>query len=338
MNGFWSGLAGKLAERWLTLLVLPGVLYLAVATAAHKLGWAHALDLGRLTTAISAWAKKPAATTTGGQVVLLSAILLGAAAIGLAAQALNGLVERLALALDWHTWPPPLRSIARRLTRRRQDKWDNAHTLYHQLSTEARHARRSGATSTDLTAQRATRHSAYRERIQIGLERPDRPTWSGDRIHAAAIRLDRDLHINLTIVWPYLWAVLPQTARNDLTTSRRALTQATTLTTWALLYLPLTLWWWPALPIALGIAATGWQRTRAATDTHAQLLEATTRLHLTTLSAQLGIPHPDAPRETAAPPQLITQLTLPPVGRPTPALGDTITHHLHTQPPPPRTL
>ncbi|MFD4913060.1 hypothetical protein ACFWNR_07535 [Streptomyces virginiae] len=124
------------------------------------------------------------------------------------------------------------------------------------------------------------------------------------------------MHLHLPIVWPYLWTVLPEPARTDLTTARTALTKATTLTAWAFLYLPLTLWWWPALPLSAGIALTGWRKTRTSTDTYAQLLEATIRLHLTTLATQLGIPH---------------------TGAPTPALGDTLTHHLHTQPPTPNT-
>lgn len=320
MSGFWSGLAGKLAERWLTLLVLPGVFYLAVAATAHTLGQSHALDLHKLTTTITTWTKDPAATTTGGQVVLLAAILTGAAAAGLAAQALAALTERLALAPDWRTWPRPLRRLAGRRTRKRHEPWISAHTTYHQLreAAETRHADRTQPpqTSAELAAARADRYAADRKRGRIGLEEPDRPTWSGDRLHAVTVRLDRDLHLHLPIVWPYLWTVLPDTARTELTTARTTLTQATTLTAWALLYLPLTLWWWPTFFLAAGIAVTGWRHTRTATDTYAQLLEATTRIHLTTLATSLGITHTDTP---------------------TPALGDTLTHHLHTQPPPPDT-
>ncbi|WP_405717343.1 hypothetical protein OG607_00655 [Streptomyces sp. NBC_01537] len=319
MSGFWSGLTGKLAERWLTLLVLPGAFYLAAATTAHTLGWGHALDLHRLTTVVTTRTKNPTATTTGGQIVLLAATLAGAAAAGLAAQALTSVVERLALAGDWQTWPRPLRTIAEQRTNRRRQAWTTAHTSYHQLlaAAEARVVADDAQhppTEAELTVVRDERYAAYRKWFRIGPEKPDRPTWSGDRLHAVTVRLDRDLHLHLPIVWPYLWTVLPEPTRNDLTTARTTLTKATTLTAWALLYLPLTLWWWPALPLSAAIALTGWRRTRTTTDTYAQLLEATTRLHLTTLAAQLGIPH---------------------TGAPTPALGDTLTHHLHTQPPAP---
>lgn len=318
MSGFWSGLTGKLAERWLTLLVLPGAFYLATAATARTLGWAHALDLHRLTTTVTIRMRNPTATTTGGQIVLLAAILAGASAAGLAAQALASVVERLALAPDWRTWPRPLRTVAKQRTTRRRTAWTTAYTDYHQLlaTAETRAADRTQPpqTESELAVAQGKRHAAYRKWIRVGLEKPDRPTWSGDRLHAVVLRMDRDLHLHLPIVWPYLWIALPEPVRNDLTTARTALTKATALTAWALLYLPLTLWWWPAFPLTAGIALAGWRRTRTTTDTYAELLEATTRLHLTTLATQLGIPH---------------------TGAPTPALGDTLTHHLRTHPPAP---
>lgn len=318
MSGFWSGLTGRLAERWLTLLVLPGAFYLAAADTARTLGWAHALDLHRLTTAITTRTKNPTATTTGGQVVLLAATLAGAAAAGLAAQALSSVAERLALAPEWRTWPRPLRTLAAQQTNRRRTTWTDAHARYHALLAVAE-ARASDSsqpppTEAELTEARDERHKAYRTWFRIAMEAPDRPTWSGDRLNAVILRMDRDLHLNLPIVWPYLWTVLPDPARNELTTARAALTKATTLNAWAFLYLPLAMWWWPAIPLSAAIALTGRWRTRTTTNTYAQLLEATTRLHLTTLATQLGIPH---------------------AGGPTPSLGATLTHHLHTQPPPP---
>jgi hypothetical protein len=312
LSDFLASLGGKLAERWLALLVLPGVFFLALATAAHSLGHAHALDLYQLVTIVSGWVKTPTATTTGGQIVLLVAVLAGAAGVGLAAQALGAGIERLTLAADWRTWSSLPRAIAARLTHRRHERWTVTHTRYHELYDQARKARRTGS-ATDLDAVREERRAAYQKRTRIALEEPDRPTWSGDRIHAATVRLDRDLRLNLSIVWPYLWTTLPESGRVDLTRARQTLIQSATLGAWALLYLPITVWWWPALPLSAGIALTARHRLRTAAGTYAQLLEATTRLHLTTLATAIGIPQ---------------------TGTPTPALGATLTHHLHTQPPP----
>jgi hypothetical protein len=120
MSAFLSELGSKLADRWLSLLILPGALYLAVATAAGVLGWGHALDLHLLTTTLTAWAKAPPATTAGGQVVLIAGVLAGAAAVGLTAQALGSGAERLTLAAAWRSWPRPLRRLAQRQVDRRR--------------------------------------------------------------------------------------------------------------------------------------------------------------------------------------------------------------------------
>ena len=112
MGGFLDELGKKLADRWLQLLVLPGAFYLAMAIAARTLGQSRPFDLHRLITQVITWAKTPAASTVGGQVVLLGAALAGSAAVGLAAQALGSLAERLTLAAGWSTWKPPLRQLA----------------------------------------------------------------------------------------------------------------------------------------------------------------------------------------------------------------------------------
>jgi hypothetical protein len=149
---------------------------------------------------------------------------------------------------------------------------------------------------------------------RIATEPPDRPTWSGDRINAVTLRLDRDLHLDLAILWPYLWLTMPDATRTEITAARQALARAITFGAWALLYAPLTIWWWPAALLAAILAVTAWQHTRTATDTYAQLLEAATRLHTNDLARQLGINHTE------------------PLN---PAMGDTLTDLLRTQPPPP---
>ncbi|MFJ8536874.1 hypothetical protein [Streptomyces sp. NPDC093591] len=306
MNGFLNALGQKLAERWLTLLVLPGALYLATATTAHTLGQAHALDYHRLTNHITHWAQAPAATTLGGQVVLLGAILAAAAAAGLAAQSLGTLVQRTALAVGWHTWPPPLRQWAHTRVARRRTRWATAQQRYRQqLDADARTLARDRRRA-DPRPRRAAHHALQR----IAPEEPDRPTWSGDRIHAVTVRLERDHHLDLPLLWPPLWLTLPETTRTEITTAEQALTRATTLAGWALLYAPLTAWWWPAAPLTIALALTARYRLRSATDTYAQLLEAAVRLHATDLATQLGIAH------TASA---------------DPNLGDALTHQLRTR-------
>ncbi|MFF0490937.1 hypothetical protein ACFYTQ_18110 [Nocardia sp. NPDC004068] len=285
MGGLWSELAKKLAEKWLTMLVLPGAFYLAVAAAALTLGHAHALDVGLLVRRITAYAKDPAVGTTGGQVALLAGILAGAAAVGLCAQAVGTLVEHLALAADWTTWPRLAYRPVRWAVARRRRRWEAAGAAYDE------ELRKALAPDPADRPDPVLRHRAARTRARVAVERPERPTWSGDRVHAAAVRLDRDLHLDLATVWPPLWLLLPDAVRTQITDARTASTRAATLAAWSILYVPLTIWWWPAAPLALVIALTARHRIRAATDTYATLLESATWLHIGSLATQLGIEH-----------------------------------------------
>ncbi|NKY30297.1 hypothetical protein [Nocardia gamkensis] len=63
------------------------------------------------------------------------------------------------------------------------------------------------------------------------------------------------------------------------------------LAAWSVLYLALTVWWWPAAPLAVVIAETAHHRIRATTDTYATLLENAARLHTTTDHAGPLGPH-----------------------------------------------
>lgn len=133
MNAFLGQLGQKLAERWLTLLVLPGALYLVAAACARALGQHHLAAPGRISAQITGWSKSSSVTTTAGQVVLLASLLAAAAAAGLAAQALGAAVERAALAADWHSWPSPAHWLADKRARVRRDRWDAAHAEYSRL-------------------------------------------------------------------------------------------------------------------------------------------------------------------------------------------------------------
>ncbi|WP_344123978.1 hypothetical protein [Streptomyces blastmyceticus] len=311
MGGFLTALGQKLAERWLTLLVLPGALFLAVATAAHTLGQSHALDRRLLVSRVTRWAEEPAASTIGGQVVLLGAVLAAAAAAGLAAQGAGTLVQRTVLAADWHSWPRPLRRGARALVARRRARWTSTAARYHrQLDYDALELAHSGR-----RADPGVRHALHRALLRVAAEEPDRPTWSGDRLHSVVVRLERDHHVDLPLVWPHLWLTLPETARAEITAAEQGLTHAGTLAGWALLYAPLTMWWWPAAPLAVALALVARHLIRTATDAYAQLLEAAAHLHVGDLADQLRIEHP---------------------GPPDTALGDSLTDRLRTRTPPPR--
>lgn len=309
MDALWGELGKQLADRWFALLVLPGAAFLAVVATAHILGQPHALDVARLVHQISSDARNPAVKSAAGQIILLLVLLVGAAGTGLLAQALGSLIERLTLAAGWRGWPQPLRSVAgwwmRDIRRRR---WDKAHAVYFA------EYQKELLPDPALRPDPAVRRRAARRRDRVAVERPERPTWSGDRIQAAAIRLDRDFYLDLLTVWPYIWLTCPDEVRSEISKIRTALSGAATLAGWAVIYLAVIWWWWPAAAIAVGLAVAARNRFRAAADTYAKLLESSVRLYAASLAAQLGIDHG---------------------GSLTPQLGATLTRHLQTQLPPP---
>ncbi|MEV5308981.1 hypothetical protein [Streptomyces sp. NPDC052610] len=269
MTGFLAELGRKLAERWFTLLVLPGLGYLLVAGAAVELGhrgWSDWRALG------DAFVSLTQGEPGGQNALAVRAVLLVVAAVplsaglGLLAQALAGPVERALTG----AWPRPLAALAARRTARRADAWQSADTAYR----------------TDGRPEDAARRNA------LAPIPPCHPTWLGDRLHAPAVRLRQEYGIDLATVWPRLWLLLPAATRDTLTETRARLDTAFTLGGWAVLYLPLAALWWPAALIALVAAAVARHRARLAAEVYAELVESAVDLHLDRLLARLAEPRP----------------------------------------------
>lgn len=274
MLGFFHELAKKLAERWLTLLLIPGALFLAAVWVGVGLGQADALDRTRLdalfTDATAAFARQPGGT----QAVLAVAVLLGAAGAALVVQALAGLTRNLWLGL----WP----RYARPFVNGRQRRWQ--HRLDMRRKLEAAYLR-----DTRTSGQQEEINAAGARLNRLALVRPGRPTWMGDRMHGVEqIALNR-YGLDLSFGWPRLWLVLPDTARTEITATHNAFAAAVATGTWAWPYLLLTTVWWPAVIVAVGIGVTGWARARSAISDLAVLSESAIDLHGRLLAIALGI-------------------------------------------------
>jgi hypothetical protein len=290
VGGLLAELGRKLADRWLTLLVIPGALYLATAAAARTLGHAHSFDIDRLTAQVTAWTRSGTVHSTSGLAVILIAALLACAGAGIAAQAAGSAIERVLLAEHHRRWPFPFRQLAQWRVGRRVDCWSKATASYRQkldaqLVAKSRNLSPASADG-DETSLSESRGNATR----IAYERPARPTWIGDRVNAVTVQMDQEYLVDLPTVWPHLWLTMPETTRTEITTARDALTGATSLIGWGVLYLLLTILWWPALAISAATIWTGWRRARAATERYAQLLEAATRVHAPDLARTVGLP------------------------------------------------
>jgi hypothetical protein len=274
MTGLLAEFGKKLAEKWVTLLVLPGLIYLTCIAMALTLRQRHALDLGLLRDSANQIARQPASTSPGVIGLATAGTLAAAAAAALAAAALGQLIERL-----WDT-PRP-----RKLTDRRRRRWEAANKRVWQQTTAAVRAQAEGDHVKDAIARRNA----------ISLTRPERPTWIGDRFRSTDQRILNAYDLDLAGIWPRLWLIIPDSVRTELTTARDRHTSAARLTGWAFLYLPLTWWWWPAFPISTAAAAVAWIRARQTAAALADLIEATVDLYSRDLADRLGISSSDGP-------------------------------------------
>jgi hypothetical protein len=149
---------------------------------------------------------------------------------------------------------------------------------------------RAGAALTARRRQAMTRRLAASQRALPEVYLPARPTWIGDRIRLADDRVAAQYTLRLALVWPRLWLLLDANARAQVTAARERFEQAGVLAGWAVLYLALAPWWWPALPIGLVLAGVGWWRGRGSAALFADVVEATVDLHHRRLVTELGFP------------------------------------------------
>jgi hypothetical protein len=263
MTGFLAEAGQKLADRWAALLAVPGLLYLAAVTAAAVLGQGNALSYPHLSRTIAAWATGPALKSAGGTALIIAAVLAGSLAAGLVAAAGGRLVETLwTLSGD----RPP----AKWLAGRRRDRSARLKAI------------------ADTSADPAAVRVAITRADRICLVEPACPTWIGDRLHACHVRIDKAYGLDLAATWPRLWLTVPDTVRTELGAARDAFSAAARLAAWAVLYLVLAIWWWPAIPIAVIAGIAGVMKGRLAAGNLADLIESAVDLHSAELAAQLG--------------------------------------------------
>ncbi|MET7458238.1 hypothetical protein ABZT03_41710 [Streptomyces sp. NPDC005574] len=285
MNAFLGELGRKLAERWLTLLLLPGALYVTVVTVASVLGQGRALDLRGLSSWIDGLAAARGAGQAGIVVLVAAGALAAAAGAGLAAAALGE-----GVALLWAA--QGRRGPGRWLAERRRERWRRAYA-------EVVAARRAVALSAvpphgaDPQARAALRAALERCR-RICPVPADRPTWIGDRLRAVDLRVHHAYRVDLEALWPRLWLALPDPARAELTGAHAAFRANARLTGWGLMYLLVALWWWPAAVVAAVTLATAWVRARGAAQALADLVEGAVDLYGRDVAAALGALAADA--------------------------------------------
>jgi hypothetical protein len=275
---FLEAIGGKLAERWIALLVLPGALYLVVAVAAVR----HGTDIGGVTRDITALAASPAASNAGAVLAVLIGLAAGAAVVGFAVRALGSIVERI--------WLADAGRLSRLLARRRLRRWEAAEEKYRSALLAAGRAHVTGSAEASALARDAEGLALARNRIAH--TPPRRAFWLGDRMGAADLRVLAAYHLDLESAWPRLWLVLSDPARAALQAARSDFAAATRLVAWGGAYFLLGLTCWPALPIGAATAVAGWRRGRAAGAVLAELVESAVDVHGRDLAIAVGIDCP----------------------------------------------
>lgn len=275
MTGFLGEIGNKLAERWVALLAIPGLLYLTAVTAAAVLGQDRALDYPALSAQASLWMASPSLRSAGGTALIIAAILAGSVLTGVVASTIGQATQML-----WVSRGD--RQPGRWLAERRR----------------ARSRAQKRVADNPAASQEQVR-KAIEKADRICVIDPDRPTWIGDRLRACQVRTRRAYGLDLNVAWPRLWLVMPDVARAEISTAHDAFRAAARLVGWGAMYLVLGIWWWPALIAALVTETAAVVKARNATTTLADLIEATVDLYGRDLAARLGSPW-DGPIPPAA--------------------------------------
>jgi len=279
MSDFFGELSGQLARRWMSLLLIPGALFLAAGYAGLHLRQDHALDANRLVAAVGDTAANVADWPGAAQAVVVVGVLLAAVAVGLVVQALIGPIRALCLG-QWTS--RVLERLADSQIRRRQNRWKE---LYRERATlEMVHP------SHDRTTEQQRRIDRVAGRTnQIAMAEPGSPTWMGDRIHALAQVAINRYGLDLTFGWSRLWLVLPGSVRAEINTAQGGFAAAVLIIAWSLPWFALSLLWWPAALAGVVIAAAGRSRARAKITSLTEQAEAALDIHGRSLATTLGV-------------------------------------------------
>lgn len=269
MDGLLDELGKKIADRWLASVLLPGLVWVFVAVLARQLGWAHALD----TRSAERFVRRLTGSHSVAQEVAVAAgFLIAAVGVAMAASGLATVVRRIWVAPSGHAPMRWFRGI-------RQWRWTRAKRQAERLERIALGT----AKPVDFAAARA-------RQAAISLEPPESATWIGDRWRVNGLRIQRAYGLEVDLLWPRLWALLPDPLREDIATAQQAYEAASIVAAWAVLYALVGIAWGPALLIAAGVLAVGAVRARSATETLCQLVETATDLYGTAVAEQLRIP------------------------------------------------
>jgi hypothetical protein len=288
LTDFWTGLGGKLAERWITLLFSPALAFWAGGLAAWM--WRY----GRPLVSADGWKAlldRWAALLQGLPVVAQGALVVGLLLVivvsNLIVQRLSTPVLRL---LEGYYWPRWLNWLRDRLVGHRSDKIDRDNNRWRQLAARG---------INNLTPRELADFVRLDRRRRSSPAKPERrmPTRLGNILRASEGRPDDYYGLNAVVCWPQLWLLLPDTAKQEVSAARASLNGAAELWLWAVLFIGWTVWAWWALPLGILVAAGSYSQMLGAATIYAELVEGCFHVHRRLLYEALRWPLPVTPAE-----------------------------------------
>ncbi|WP_406356318.1 hypothetical protein [Streptomyces sp. NBC_00658] len=278
ISTFFGSMASRVAERWAAMSGPALTFWLG-----GFLAWARGHG------GLHAAAKRLSAHSTPTQATAVLLALLVVACSALVVQRLTAPFLRL-LEGYWPAWKW-LTGVRESRIRRIETKADSDENQWQVLAGQVQNgvpATRAQVRDFARLDRRLRRRPQARSHYM--------PTGLGNILRASETTPQYKYGLDAVTVWPHLWLLLPDTARQDVQSARRSLDTAAAATLWGLLFCAFAPWTWFAIPVGLTVAAFAtfmWIPARA--KTFADLLEAVFDLYRTALYRQLRWPLPDNP-------------------------------------------
>lgn len=118
------------------------------------------------------------------------------------------------------------------------------------------------------------------------------PTLIGNILRAAEEYPLVRYGLEITVVWPRLWLILPELARQEVSSARQALDERTRLMVWGLVFIIWSVWAWWALPIGLLSAFISYRAMISSAGIYGELLRSSFDLYRHDLYSALKRPIP----------------------------------------------
>jgi hypothetical protein len=285
---FWEGLGNGLADRFLSRLFTPALLFWATGAAAWL---TSSLGPGGARQGITLL-RSTAAGLGALSGTLQLAVLVGAAFLLVAsALAAEQLTLPLLRVLEGYYWPP---GLARRMRARHLKRKTRMRQRWTELVKEAGLA--------DLAPETAMELSDVEQDLRRVPTSPQlvMPTRLGNILRAAEERPSVRYGLDVAVCWPMLWLLLDKDTRDEVANARSALNGSVTLLLWAVLSLVWTpLAWWAA-PLGVVVALAVYSvPILSSAQVYGDLMASVFDLRRTCLYDALRWPRPAAPEGEA---------------------------------------